>query len=61
LSEKEDDWCRIKVDDVEEDFERLDVADIVNVTLMLEKNKNEVEGKKQLTKDMLVKCPELNF
>jgi len=61
LSDKPDDWSGLKVDDVEEEYERLDTAEIVNVSMMLEKNAHVPREQMQITKDMMVKCPELNF
>lgn len=61
LSDKPDDYCVVKVDDVEEEFERLDTTEIINITMMFEKNKDAPKDAMQITKDMLVSCPELNF
>lgn len=44
---------------MEEDYERLDTAEILNMTMLLEKNKDKKQ--KQMTKEMLIECPELNF
>jgi len=45
--------------DVEEDFERLDTTEIVNMSMLFKNNKGK--DRKVLSKDMLVDCPELNF
>jgi len=59
LSSQDNEWCHLRVDETDEEFERLDTTEIVNLTKMLEVNRDKAD--KQLTKDMIVDCPELNF